>query len=106
MIIVLLVFFLIVAVMLVLLVLTQSEEGDGLGGIFGGSSNTAFGSRSGNVLTRATTLLGALFLIVSLGLALMNRTPAGTGVERAGRTMAPEAGSEWFMEDNPPARLP
>ena len=100
MIVVLLVFFLIVAILLVLLVLTQSEEGDGLGGIFGGSSSTAFGSRSGNVLTRATTVLGALFLIVSLGLALMNRSPAGTGVERAGRAMTPETGAGWFMEEN------
>jgi preprotein translocase subunit SecG len=97
--IVLLVFFVIVAILLVLLVLAQNEEGDSLGGIFAGSSSTAFGSRSGNVLTRATTVLGALFLIVSLGLALINRSPTGKGVEQAGRVMSQEAGAEWFMED-------
>ena len=80
----LLVFFVIVSALLVLLVLVQTEEGDGLGGIFAGGSGSAFGSRSGNVLTRATTVLGALFLIISLGLALLNRTPAGAGVEAAG----------------------
>jgi len=79
---VLLVFFVINAVLLVLLVLLQTEEGDGLGGIFAGGSNTAFGSRSGNFLTRATTVLGALFLVISLGLALLSRTPAGTGIEK------------------------
>ena len=100
---VLLVFFVIVAVILILMVLVQSEEGDGLGGLFGGGSGSAFGSRSGNVLTRTTTVLGSLFLIVSLSLALMSRTRAGAGVEEAGRALIPEAGAEWFLEDpNPP----
>jgi preprotein translocase subunit SecG len=98
--IVLLVFFVITAILLILLVLAQNEEGDSLGGIFSGSSGSAFGSRSGNVLTRATTVLGALFLIISLSLALMNRSPAGSGVEAAGRQIVPETGVEWW-EDTP-----
>jgi preprotein translocase subunit SecG len=103
----LLVFFVIVAVLLILLVLAQNEEGDSLGGIFAGGSGSAFGSRSGNVLTRATTVLGALFLIISLGLALLNRSPAGSGVEAEARRLAPEANSEWFLNDEtPPAELP
>ena len=97
--IVLLVFFVIVAILLVLMVLAQNEEGEGLGGIFAGGGGTAFGSRSGNVLTRVTTVLGALFLIVSLGLALMNRGPAGSGVEAAGRALTTETGTDWFMEE-------
>ena len=98
--IVLLVFFVIVAIILVLLVLIQSEEGDSLGGIFAGGSGSAFGSRSGNVLTRTTTVLGALFLIVSLGLALLNRSPSGRGVEAAGRELSGEAmgASNWLDE--------
>jgi preprotein translocase subunit SecG len=97
---VLLVFFVIIAVLLILLVLVQNEEGDSLGGIFAGGSASAFGSRSGNVLTRATTLLGALFLIISLGLALLNRTPGGTGVEAAGRQISGEAaGSNWLDDE-------
>jgi preprotein translocase subunit SecG len=104
---VLLIFFVIVAILLVLLVLIQTEEGDGLGGIFGGNSNSAFGSRSGNVLTRTTTVLGSLFLIVSLGMALLNRTPSGTGVEAAGRELSREAGAGSWLEDelNPPAQF-
>ena len=100
--IVLLVFFVIIAILLVLLVLVQNEDGDGLGGIFGGGSSTAFGSRSGNVLTRTTTILGTMFLVISLGLAIMNRTPAGTGVEQAGRALSGQAGTEWFLEDEVP----
>jgi len=104
--IVLLVFFVIVAILLVLLVLAQNEEGDSLGGIFAGGSGTAFGSRTGNVLTRVTTVLGALFLIISLGLALINRSPAGSGVEAAGRALSPGTSTDWFMVDEaPPAPL-
>jgi preprotein translocase subunit SecG len=89
-------------------VLVQNEEGDSLGGIFAGGSGSAFGSRSGNVLTRATTVLGALFLIISLGLALLNRTPGGTGVEAAGRELSGEAAASNWLEDeiNPKAISP
>ncbi|MDR0316464.1 MAG: preprotein translocase subunit SecG [Treponema sp.] len=98
--IVLLVFFVIVAILLVLLVLIQTEEGDSLGGIFAGGSGSAFGSRSGNVLTRATTILGSLFLIISLGLALLNRTPGGTGVIEAARELSGERqGANWLDEE-------
>jgi preprotein translocase subunit SecG len=101
---VLLVFFVVNAVLLIFLVLLQNEEGDSLGGIFAGGSGSAFGSRSGNVLTRTTSVLGALFLIVSLSLALLNRSPAGRGVEEEGRRLAAEeTGSTWLEEElNPP----
>ena len=97
--IVLLVFFVIVAVLLILLVLAQNEEGDSLGGIFAGGGGSAFGSRSGNVLTRTTTVLGVLFLVISLSLALMNRSPTGAGVEEAGRQLAPGTSTDWWLQD-------
>jgi preprotein translocase subunit SecG len=97
---VLLVFFVIIAFLLVLLVLVQNEEGDNLGGIFAGGSSTPFGSRSGNVLTRATTVLGALFLIISLGLALLSRSPGGSGVESAALELSGEAPeTDWVEEE-------
>jgi preprotein translocase subunit SecG len=95
----LLVFFVIVAVLLILLVLIQNEEGDSLGGIFAGGSGSAFGSRSGNVLTRATSILGALFLVISFGLALINRTPGGSVVESAAQESVIEADSNWWQGD-------
>jgi preprotein translocase subunit SecG len=97
--IVLLVFFVAIAILLILLVLVQNEEGDSLGGIFAGGSASAFGSRSGNVITRTTTVLGALFLIISLGLALLNRTPGGAGVESAGRELSNEAADGSWLDD-------
>jgi preprotein translocase subunit SecG len=98
---VLLVFFVIVAILLILLVLVQDEEGTGLGGIFAGGSGSAFGSRTGNVLTKATTVLGALFLVISLGLALINRSPSGSGVERQAMQLMTESGvsGDWWLED-------
>lgn len=96
---ILLVFFVIIAVLLILLVLTQNEEGDSLGGIFAGGSGSAFGSRSGNVLTRATSALGVIFLIVSLGLALLSRTPRGTGVQEEGRMLSIEQAESNWLED-------
>jgi preprotein translocase subunit SecG len=99
---VLLALFIIAAILLILLVLVQSEEGDSLGGIFAGGSSSAFGSRSGNVLTRATSILGAVFLALSFGLALINRTPDGSGVESAGRQLATEVESDWWQETELP----
>jgi preprotein translocase subunit SecG len=101
----LLVFFIIVAFLLVLLVLVQNEEGDSLGGIFAGGSSSAFGSRSGNVLTRATSVLGALFLVLSFGLALVNRSSGGSGVEEQGailRQESRESNPKWWQKDETP----
>jgi preprotein translocase subunit SecG len=104
--IVLLVFFVIAAILLILLVLIQNEEGDSLGGIFAGGSSSAFGSRSGNVLTRTTSILGAIFLVLSLGLALINRTPGGTGVESAGRQLSADVDTTWWQEDEEAEAVP
>jgi preprotein translocase subunit SecG len=66
--------FVIVAVILVLVIMIQDEQGEGIGGIFGGGSTTPFGSRSGNVLTRFTSAFAALFLFGSFMLGWMNRS--------------------------------
>ena len=96
---VLLVFFIIIAILLVLLVLIQTEDGNHLGGLFAGGSDSAFGSRSGNVLTRATSVLGALFLIVSLGYALLVRTSGGSNVEQEARSQNIGVRENWVDEE-------
>jgi preprotein translocase subunit SecG len=77
------------AVLLVLVVLLQDDQGEGLGGIFGGgASTTAFGSRSGNVLTRFTAVLATVFLLCVVGVAYLNRSPTTGNVIGAARQEA------------------
>jgi preprotein translocase subunit SecG len=98
--IVLLVLFIVVSVLLVFMVLVQDESGEGMGGIFAGSSNSTFGSRTGNVITRFTTVLGGLFLVLALGLAFVHRSGGGSSVE-AEAMKSPAAQTEWWASPSP-----
>jgi preprotein translocase subunit SecG len=99
----LLILFILASLLLITLVLIQDEQGEGLGGIFGGGSTTPFGSRSGNVLSKFTAILGAVFLFCAFGLAWINKTPESGDVLGAARR---GAGSEisveewWTVSDN------
>lgn len=92
--IVLLVLFVIIAVLLVGMVLIQDEQGDGLAGMFGGGSTSTFGSRSGNVLTKTTSVLGGLFIAVALFLAVVYKTPDTGDVAAAARQQG--GTTEWW----------
>ncbi len=94
----LLVIFVISAILLIIIVMMQDEQGDGLGGIFGGGSGAAFGSRSGNILTKTTSILGAIFILSSLGNAWINRTPGAGDVLGVAREQAVETTSEWWNQ--------
>ena len=102
---VLLVILVISAVLLVLVVLVQDEQGEGIGGIFGGGSNTAFGSRSGNVLTRFTAVLATIFLVCCFGVAWLNRTPSpGNVIGRARQqALGTTEQQSWWVQTTPPA---
>ncbi len=69
--------FVLSGLLLGLLVLIQDEQGDSIGGLFGGGSNSAFGARSGNILTRTTTVLGVIFFGLAIFLAVWFRSPGG-----------------------------
>lgn len=94
-----LVVFVIACVLVVLLVLVQDEQGEGLGGLFAGSS-ASFGPRKGNVLTRFTGILGAVFLVGAFAVAWMNRTPEIGDVVRRARLEQLKTGqqSDWWVE--------
>ncbi|HOJ99506.1 MAG TPA: preprotein translocase subunit SecG [Termitinemataceae bacterium] len=95
----LLVMFVLVSVLLILIVLVQGEEGDTLGGLFAGGSGSAFGSRSGNILTKTTSILGALFLILAFSLALVNRSGGDRGLEATPKQIEKSGTSEWWNEN-------
>jgi preprotein translocase subunit SecG len=66
--------------LLLLVVLLQQGKGGDMASAFGGGgSQTAFGARAGaTVLTRATTVLGALFMIGAIMLGIMGRQGPGS----------------------------
>jgi preprotein translocase subunit SecG len=80
----------VICVAMVLVILLQSGKGGGLAGAFGGGGSTIFGGRgAGTVLTRATMILGGLFFVTSLTLALMSAT-GGPGGASSGKSLIQE----------------
>lgn len=93
----LLVVFALSAILLIIVVLMQDDQGEGLGGIFGGGSSTPFGSSSGNILTRITGVLGAIFIVTALGMTFVVRTVENDDVlGEARRSSTTEQTENWF----------
>ena len=69
---------LLIALAIIGLIMLQQGKGADMGASFGaGASQTLFGSGgSGNVLTKATTLLVVAFFVTSFGLAIVARDKA------------------------------
>ncbi len=70
--------FIITCVLLVLVVLLQKGRGGGLGAAFGGAGSSAFGTRTGDVLTWVTIVLTAMFLILAVFTSITYRPEPGT----------------------------
>lgn len=94
---ILLVLFIIICLLMILLVIIQDENSEGLGGIFGGSSDTTFGASAGTVLTKITYIVGALFLVTALGLAYINRTPENDSLLTNAQQTSQES-VEWWNQ--------
>jgi len=98
---ILLVIFVIAAIIMILVIMMQDDQGEGVAGMFGGGgATTPVGSRSGNVLTRFTSILGAVFIVGAFALAWLNRTPESSDIlERARleRLQAAES-QDWWVE--------
>lgn len=91
--------FVFVCLLLLLVVLLQQGKGGDIASAFGGGgSQTAFGARGGaTVLSKATVILGTLFMIVALVLAVIGRQQPGSilsGIEPPSQTEPEVAPSE------------
>ena len=106
---VILVIHLFIAIAMVTLVLLQRSEGGALSGLGGGGAGGGLvsGRAAGNILTRSTAILAALFMVTSLTLAIianqgrdtksiMEDAPAAEDTVPAApvEPMAPVAGDE------------
>lgn len=72
---ILFVLFILVSLFLILLILIQKGRGGGIASAFGGAGgHTAFGSKTGDVLTWATSVVFGIFLILAVILNLLARS--------------------------------
>jgi preprotein translocase subunit SecG len=106
------VLFILICAILILLVLIQKGRGGGLASAFGGGGgNTAFGSKTGDVLTWATSVVFGVFLLLAVSLNLIannvNKTAVGpaAAVTPAGPTgpAAPSQGGTTSLPQPVPA---
>ncbi len=77
--------FIVVCLLLILIILIQKGRGGGLSTAFGGGGgNTAFGSKTGDILTWATSIIFAVFLVLAVALNLLANYVHEQRLEAAG----------------------
>ena len=103
--------YIVICFLLLLVVLLQQGKGGDIAAAFGGSgSQAAFGARAGaTILTRATTVLGALFMVGAMVLAIMGqRGPSSvlSGVAGPAPAAVEESAPAEAEPAEPPAETP
>ena len=79
----------IICLILILVVLLQAGKGASMGAVFGGSSQTVFGSSGpGGFLSRMTTVVAVVFMLTSFGLSYMVSHKGSSLMEGAARPAA------------------
>jgi preprotein translocase subunit SecG len=77
-------FYVLVCTLLLLVILLQQGKGDIAAAFGGGSSQSAFGARAGaTVLSKATAILAALFMLGALALAIIGQRGPGSVISGA-----------------------
>ena len=90
---------------LIVVVLLQTGKGADMGAVFGGGSQTLFGSSgAGNFLTKLTTGTAIAFMLTSLILTWgANRSPSSNLLDRLPAAQAPAAPAPSAAPATPPA---
>ncbi|WKC75802.1 preprotein translocase subunit SecG [Borreliella valaisiana] len=94
------IFFFIVSIFIILLVLIQDEQGDGIGGVFGGGSSSIFGAKSSSVAVKITGFFIALFFIFVILLSFMNTRRADNSFLNDIKTENKDSSTFWNNENN------
>lgn len=81
--IILLVLFVILSLALVFIIAIQSEDSTGLGGIFGGNSDSAFGGQSNKVINKITAWMVVAFIVLAIIIAIVNKSSDGSLLKTA-----------------------
>ena len=90
-------------VILILVVLLQAGKGANMGAVFGGSSQTVFGSSGpGSFLGKMTTVVATVFMLTSLALSYAATHKASSVMEKA----APQAQQQTVPAPAEKAPLP
>ncbi len=100
--------FILVCVILILLILIQKGRGGGLASAFGGGGGSqAFGTKTGDVLTWATSVIFGVFLLLAVALNLLaNNTPGTARAAAAGAAQKSTGGEPAEKSSSLPQPLP
>ncbi len=95
----------IIGVLLIVIVLMQASKGGGLAGSFGGSNiGTVFGvRRTSDFLSKATTILATLFVVLALFINLAVLPRGEQAVQSVIQSQAPAQG---VLPPSPPPGVP
>lgn len=95
------VIFVIVSIFIILLVLIQDEQGDGIGGVFGGGgSSSIFGAKSSSVAVKITGFFIAFFFIFVVLLSFINTRRADNSFLKDIKTETKNSSTFWDNENN------
>ena len=93
-----------VALFMILLVLIQRGKGGGLSGALGGmGGQSAFGTKAGDVFTRVTIVVAAVWILLCAAAVKMFKTPADIADRVTGVGSAPSAASSPAPTSTQPA---
>lgn len=92
-----------VCLLLAFAVMLQKPKEGGLGGLGGGMGEAVFGADAGNVLVKATIVLGTVFLINTLALARLTSQRGSASLMSGVSSVAAEVAPEQALPEALPA---